>query len=398
MKICMVNSYFDPFVIGGTETYTHDLAERIGREHEVIFLTTRPYSGPSSLSIQEEEIDGIRVMRFFPLNFFYGSSFRRKPLWLRSLWHLVDIWNSHSYAVMRSVLKRERPDIVHTHCIAGLSPAVISAANSLNLPHVHTLHNYELLSPWGNLIRRGRIMQKLGAADAPYLRLMRHFTRNARAVTAETRFVLDSHLQYGFFSKARQFIIPSCLKVSDNPEVKDYRTLDVLFVGEISLLKGIRVLLEAFSALEGPNLRLHIVGRGPLEQEVKTHATQDSRISYHGYVAQGKALRELYARANLMVVPSIWYEPFGRVSIEAFEASTPVIGSAIGGIPEVVQDGYNGLLFRPGDAADLSRTLKRALSDAALLKKLGGNARKSVPKYSVDANMESVLEAYQEVM
>ena len=399
MRICIINSYFEPFVIGGAETYTQELTKRLSEEHQVLFLTTCPYSGWSSLTRKVEEKGSIKLIRFFPLNLYYGYYFRQKPIWLRTLWHIINIWNPHSYAVVRSILKREKPDIIHSHCLRALSPSVVSAIDSLGIPHVHTLHDYELLSPWGNLFRRGKIIEKLGMLDLPYLRLIRLLTKNVKAVTAETRFVLDLHSKYGFFKKAKKYVIPSTLGVSNSGDSsKDYETLNILFVGDVSLVKGVRILLDAFATLNEPNVCLHIVGRGPLAQEVSNLASRDSRIKYHRYVPQGEALWKLYSKANLLVIPSIWFEPFGKVSIEAFSFGTPVIGSAIGGIPEIVEDGYNGLLFKPGDVEDLSRTLKRALSDIELLKKLSENASKSAQRYNLDSHMESILKVYEEAL
>ena len=399
MKICLMNSFFEPFVMGGAEVQTHRLAEGLSKYHEVLFVTTCPYSGWSSLNGKAEQKGSIKVIRFFPLNLYYGYYFREKPIWMRALWHAIDIWNPHSYAVVRNILKREKPDLVHSHCLRALSPSVISALGSLGIPHIHTLYSYELLSPWGNLIRGGKIIEKPGMLGLPYLRLNRLFTKNVHAVTAETQFVLDLHSKYGFFKKAKKYVIPGSFAISDNRKSsKDYRTLKILFVGEVSEHKGIHVLLDAFTALNEPDVQLHIVGRGPLAQRVLNLASQDSRIKYYGYVPQGESLWELYSKANLLVIPSIWFEPFGGVSIEAFSFGTPVIASAIGGIPEIVEDGYNGLLVKPGDMEDLSRTLKKVLSDIELLKKLGENARQSAQKYNWDSHIGSILKVYEEVM
>jgi glycosyltransferase involved in cell wall biosynthesis len=398
MKICLINSFFEPPAMGGVDTYLRQLVDGLSRHHEVVFIATCPYSGWGSLRGKVSQQGPVKVVRYFPLNIFYSSDSRRKPAWARALWHVFNTWNLHSYTVMKRILRREKPDIVHSHCIRTLSPAVLSAIASLGIPHVHTLHDYELLSPWGNLLRRGEVI-KPGRMDMAYLRLMRHVARKIRFVTAGTRFVLDLHSKYGFFEKAERYVIPALSDVTHNGKVgKDRDKLDILFVGDISRHKGVHVLLDAFATLPEPNVRLHVVGQGPMVPQVLELADRDKRVNYHGYLPHGEALWDLYAGASLFVMPSIWLEPQGLVAAEAFAFGTPVIGSAIGGIPEVVRDGYNGLLFRPSDAADLARTIERALSDTALRKKMGDNARKSLARYSLDNHLAGLSEVYGAAM
>lgn len=395
MKICLVNSFYEPPAAGGAEIYVKALAEGLSREHEVVIITTCPYAGWESLRGMEEQKGPVKVVRYFPLNIFHSYNARGKPAWQRTLWHALNAWNPHSYAIVRHILSREKPDIVHTHCVRALSPSVLSAVDSLGIPHVHTLHDYELLSLWGNLLRRDRVIQP-GRLDMVFRGLARHAARRVRFIVAGTAFVLDLYARYGFFKNARKYVIPAFSGVPHNGNVnKDYRTSNILYVGDISRHKGVHILLEAFAALPGPDIRLHVVGQGPLAPQVRGFAARDSRIEYHGYLPHGKALWDLYAAANLFVMPSIWLEPQGLVAAESFAFGTPVIGSAVGGIPEVVRDGYNGRLFKTGDAADLALTIRQALSDTSLLQKMGENARDSLARYSLDSHLAALYRVYE---
>jgi glycosyltransferase involved in cell wall biosynthesis len=395
MKICLINSLFEPPVEGGVEVYVKALAEGLSKNHEVLVLTTCPYSGWGNLRGKTGHKEQVKVIRFFPLNIFYGYNARHRPAWARAIWHIFNTWNPHPYALVKHILRREKPDIVHSHCIRALSPSVLSAVASLGIPHVHTLHDYELLSPWGNLLRQGRVIDPGGLGMA-YIRLTQFASRKIRFVTAGTAFVMDLHAKYGLFHKAEKFVIPALSGVPHDGKVnKDYRNLNILFVGDISRHKGVHILLDAFASLPGPGVRLDVVGQGPLVSQVLDLASRDSRVKYHGYLPHGEALWNLYTGANLFVMPSIWLEPQGLVATEAFSFGTPVIGSAIGGIPEVVQNGYNGLLFKAGDADDLTRTIRRALSDTKLLEKMGENARESLARYSLDAHLVSLFKVYE---
>jgi len=399
MKICLISHLWGQFIAGGLEVYLPTLAEALSKYHQVTIVATSPFSGWDSLKGEEERNDAVKVIRFFPLNLYYGYGSLRKSLWLRVLWNAIQAWNPHSYVVVRNILKREKPDIVHTHGVRFISPSIFSAVSSLGIPCVHSLHSYELLSLWSTLFRRHKVAEIPDTLDIAYAGLMRFLARNIRAVTADTQFVLDLHLKRGLFTKAKRYVIPAGFSISSNDEsAKDYETLDILFVGGLHEHKGIHILLNAFKSLTEPNVLLHIVGQGPLAELVSSFASQDKRVRYYGFIPPGEELWRLYAKANLLVFPSTWLEPLGIVSIEALSFGTPVIASAIGGIREVIQDGYNGLLFKPGDVEDLTRTLKRALSDTELLRKLGKNARESAQRYNLESHIESLLKVYEEVL
>jgi len=106
-------------------------------------------------------------------------------------------------------------------------------------------------------------------------------------------------------------------------------------------------------------------------------------------------LKKAYQNANVTVVPSIWYEVFGMIILESFMNSTPVIASRIGGIPEVVRDGYNGFLFKPGSVNGLRRILERISEHPSILKELERNAYKSSQGYSIEDHVKKLEEIYR---
>jgi glycosyltransferase involved in cell wall biosynthesis len=123
--------------------------------------------------------------------------------------------------------------------------------------------------------------------------------------------------------------------------VKRYDEIDILYVGQLSIHKGVQVLIKAFTGLKQGNVRLHIVGKGPDSDEMKQLAKNDPRIKFYGFISD-EDLSELRRKANISVVPSIWYDMAQGVISESFSWGIPVVASDIGGIPEFIQDGYNG--------------------------------------------------------
>ena len=147
-----------------------------------------------------------------------------------------------------------------------------------------------------------------------------------------------------------------------------------LLMCRLTVEKGVRVALQA--ALSLPRelaFDLVVAGRGPLEAEVRAAAAQDPRIRYVGYVTGAEKVEHL-ASADHLLVPSLWYENAPLAVVEAAAYGLGLLGSRIGGIPELVREGRTGLLFEPGDAAGLA-TAMRGLASGQL--SLAGLAEQS---------------------
>ncbi|HNT89518.1 MAG TPA: glycosyltransferase family 4 protein, partial [Candidatus Hydrogenedentes bacterium] len=182
-------------------------------------------------------------------------------------------------------------------------------------------------------------------------------------------------------------VIPSGVRVADYEDLPPPRGLAsdravILMSGRAEdPLKGLDVLLEA-----GRRLREH-------RRDFEVRATHcDPAVSADWFTALGwsdhaEALR-LYAAADMVVVPSLWAEPFGIVAVEAMAAGKPVCAGRIGGLRDIVRDGETGFLFEPGDATALARCIERLLDDAPLRERLGAEARRVARDYDWDRIIE----------
>jgi glycosyltransferase involved in cell wall biosynthesis len=141
------------------------------------------------------------------------------------------------------------------------------------------------------------------------------------------------------------------------------------------------VLLDAFAQLQAtrPELGLVIAGSGNAEADLKAQAVRlglGTAVSFEGHV-QDASLDQLYRQASLLAVPSRWPEPFGMVGLEAMRRGLPVAASAVGGIPDWLEDGVTGYLAAPDNPASLAAAMTRILDDPAAAQRLGtaGQAR-----------------------
>jgi len=289
-------------------------------------------------------------------------------------------------------------DLAHLHIYYGkLTSAILAPLKKRGIPVVQTLHEYKLICPVYTLVSNGRICEACQGHQF-WRALPRRCNRDSFARTALSvmeasvsrlggawervdHFIAVSEFQRG---KMIQFGLEPA-RISTVPNFIDARQYAVadtpgeyaLYLGRLERIKGLETLLAA--AIRQPTLPLVIVGDGPLrgmlEQRLREPALGHVRLA--GFLT-GAALREAVRGSRCVVLPSEWYETFGLVLLEAFAAGRPVIASRIGGIPEVVREGDDGLLFPPGSVDDLAQALGWMQDHGADAAEMGRRGRRKV--------------------
>ena len=384
MNICLVSNLFPPNVQGEAEVYVGELARALAGEHRVVVVTTEP--GTHLQPRREITSEGVIVYRLAPF------------------FRAFDIYHPQVAATVSDIIKRERPDLVHIHNWKGLSLAAVMSSIPSSAPHIPvamTLHNDALLS--------GRFLSTLNRDLASRIGL----------VISPSHFVLDQHLQRGFFRQATQQILPYGLALSPSRLAETSSpsgggvespspsgggqgggakpTFDVLFRGHLERNSGIEVLVRAVRALPDPSLRLHIAGTGPSLDACTTLARADDRIRFYGEVG-AELRRTLIENADCMVVPSLRPDNYPVSIQEAFEAGPVVIASRIGGIPEMVRDGINGLLVEPGDQSGIAAAIEGLRSSPELVAKLRASAKETARLYDMRFHIARLIDAYQRLL
>ena len=402
MKICLITNLYHPHIIGGAEIYAGRISEGLSEKEQVIVITSRPFEGIKSLFARVDICGKTKIFSFYPLNFYHVFSAKRKPAFLKALWHILDIWNLHSYLVFRSILKKEKPDIIHTHNLNGFSLSICRAIKKSSAGWVHTAHDFSLLCPLANL-RCGREKTFLCSSNpisvcGIYRSLKKIFFDNRQDLVIFPSVSCRSVFQgKGFFLKQENRVMPYCVSIPEVSHTDHGLDFEVLYAGQLVEHKGVGLLLEVFKKAAAKDWRLHIAGDGQYRSSLEMSAGQDKRIVFHGKLS-GQALWELYCRADVTVVPSLWPEVLGIVILESLACSTPVIASDIGGIPEVVKDKYNGLLVNPGDPRALKDALELMASDRQLTKEMRTNALRSSGKFRVKEHISKLEGIYESVL
>lgn len=391
LKICYISNLYSPYVRGGAEINVMKSAEEMVRKgHDAVVITTGQ-KGEDYV----EDINRVKVCRLSLTNICSPFEYPRLNLLVKPLYYLISTWSPVNYIKVRKALIKESPDVVHVNNFKGPSLSSFTAAKSLGLPIVFTAHDFCLVCPRGTLLKSsGKGCDKPRMFCRAYAWINRAIAgRSPDVVTAPSGFMLERIRGAGFFKSSTMVKLPLGINLSAAPEKKGYDTIDIMFAGSISRIKGIHILIKAFNEIKEENLRLHIAGKGTDEDEMRALAGDDPRIHFYGFLKEEQLMR-LYRSANVVVVPSICHDNSPMVIYESLMSGTPVIASRLGGMPELIEDGYNGYLFESGNAEQLKSKLEALIKDAARLQQLERSALESVKKYSMEKYADELEKLY----
>ncbi len=166
-----------------------------------------------------------------------------------------------------------------------------------------------------------------------------------------------------------------------------------VFVGRLSEVKGVKTLLAAWEQL-GSRLPLKVLGDGPLSPDVREAEKRISGLGLLGWLPREQTL-EILGEAAFLIFPSEWYEGLPLAIIESLAKGTPVIASRLGVMPEIIDHGHTGFLFRAGDPLDLVAQVKRALGNKDQLREMRIQARREFEsKYTAERNYQLLTAIY----
>jgi len=324
-------------------------------------------------------------------------------------------YNPSSASLLRERIKKFKPDVIHVHNFFPLaSPSIFYAAAEESVPVVMTLHNYRLVCPGALLFRNGKVCEECITKPFAFKGVVRRCYRSSLLQSFTVAGVMAFHNIIGTWKeKVDKFIaltsfqkekfLNSSLKV---PEEKfaikpnfsedfgdglEARQNFFLFVGRLSHEKGIQTLIEAFKRVKMP---LKVVGDGPLKDFVLKRKSEN--VEFLGRKNKSEVIG-LMKQARALILPSLWFEGFPMVIVEAFSTGTPVISSDIGSQAEIVKNGKTGFLFRVGSSEDLAQKVSSMLKYQG--RELYKNARREyLNKYTPEKNFNQLISIYQEVI
>ena len=336
---------------------------------------------------------------------------------LRLLWQPV--WSRRTYHEIRQTIRRFHPDLVHVHNFFPLvSPSVFYACHAESTPVVLTLHDYRLKCVNGWMFRDQHLCRECfdhtlarGLIHGCYRssrvqtvpvsgmiavhQVARTWQTRVDAFIAVSDFVRRTYIEAGL-PESRIVVRPNFLDRA--PEMEHEPRSGALYVGRLSMEKGLVTLIEAWRDL--PDIPLTVVGDGPMKTWIEDTIRRDGlhHIMLAGFVPPDAVFGYMQS-ASVVILPSVVHETFGRAVIEAFAAGTPAVVSQLGGLSELVQPYATGLLFEAGNADDLKRQVREALSQPDRLADWGRAARRVFEeRYTAEAAYTQQMAVYDRVL
>lgn len=402
MKILLVNKFY--WNKGGSEKYCFELAELLKENrHQVAFF-----------SMEDEKNIQTDSKEYFVKPIDLNSDSKLKALDV--------IYSKENEKLMRQAIEEFKPDIVHLNNFQRqLSASIIKPIKEKNIPIVFTAHDVQAICPaitmmdsnkevceqcmkgkYTNCIKKScvkdsKLKSVLGALEGYYYRAKSIYTKKIDYIITPSEFYKEKLIQDGI----PEFKIKALHNFVDI-ENYDIETIDegyALYFGRLSKEKGILNLIQAFSKLQEGIL--YIAGEGPEKENIQQFIKEnklENRVKLLGFLNQDQ-MKDTIRKAKFIVVPSIWYENCPYSVMETLAIGKPVIGAKIAGIPELVEDGKNGFVYKHDDIDELSSKMKKLFEDDELVLEFGKYAKENAKKlYSKEVYYKEIMEVYENLV
>ena len=406
MRILQINKFFH--LRGGADTFffkTCDLLSTHG--HEVAHFSTRhEKNNPSPYS--RYFVDGFTEQDVPKLS------------WAQKAGGFVHgIYSRPAYRALQALVRDFQPDVAHVHNLNyQLSPSIFDALHDAGVPAVMTLHDYTIVCGAGTLFvhdqncercRGGRhyhaLLQRCfhDSIPASAMVMLSHYRNPLRGAWSRvnrfispSKFMRDKLADFGM-PRERISHLPNFIDFAATPQAGRHPGEYILYFGRFSRNKGIDTLLRATESIQTP---LMMVGDGPELPEIqRCAARRGGRLIVKPFTTSREELKQIIANSRFVVVPSIWYENQPTTVLESYALGKTVVASDSGGIPELVDEGTTGTLFRASDTSDLKAKIEFGAAHPELCQKWGeAGSHKLTHGFSREAHYKGLMDIYGSVM
>ena len=393
MRILHLSSLYPPQAFGGAEKVVEVLAEGTAAQgHSVgVAHLVRAPTNP----LRRRGVDVRPLQHRNPL---WIEESARYPGPVRNLNKIATLFNVLTAGDFARLLDEYEPDLVHSHSMSDLTPLMWKCASERNIPLVHTLHDYDLLCIRGTLYKDGRHCTRRHLACAAFSEVKRMYHRGIGQVVGVSRSILQTHVEHGFFdhlAPQQQHTIWNPLRSATAPAQRPPRDpsapLTFGFLGRLVPEKGIGVLLQACRLMPALGWCLRIGGRAPKDAAPLMVQADGLPVTFEGFVDPAVFL----ASIDVLIVPSIWLEPFGLTIVEAYMAGVRVIGSDIAGVAEIVGQVDPDALFAPNDPASLAAMMQTLMHEDAVLDVPAAALQAALARVRPEAVVKEYLGVYE---
>jgi len=406
----MVNKFY--FIKGGSERYFFELSNILMEHgHEVIpFAMKHPDNYFSKY--EKYFVDNIE--------FNLESNLEKLKNSLKISGRII--YSLHARKRIEQLIKKTKPDIAHLHMIDHqLSPSILHSLKKYKIPVIMTIHQAKLICPNYRLFnwhtkqicekcldghyyhpffekchKDSRMAGLLIGMEAYLHKMMKIYENNVDIFHVPSKFLAAKFIQAGIDKKKIEQLYYTIRidQYTPNFESGDY----FVYFGRLEEAKGLETLLRAVKKVAMS--RLFIIGQGYYKKELEEFVAKLNikNVEFLG-AKWNDELRRIVSNSKFVIVPSEYYDNSPLVIYESYALGKPVIGSSIGGIPELIDSEKTGLLFTPGDSEELAEKINFLLSHPKLVKEYGINARKKAEQeFSPRFHYQEMYKKYQRLL
>ncbi|MCQ2170405.1 MAG: glycosyltransferase family 4 protein [Bacteroidales bacterium] len=371
MKIALINSFYFPDVIGGAEVIVREQAHTLSSMGYDVFVVCLG----KMKTVIKETVSGITVFRIPFSNRYWPEDWPSHGSLDNMLWHLKDRYNRKIARYLEEIITVEQPQLAICHNLAGLSVSVWDVLSMSGVKILQYIHDQYLIC------LRSVCCDGVKYCEKPCLKCSllkanaRRMSSMVNGVVAVSDYVAGRLALLGYFHEVPVRVIHNARNLPlSGPRARTKGELTIGYIGALTRVKGVHILVQAF-VKSGIDARLLIAGRcNDKDYGLSLRSMGNEKTEFLGFMDS----RDFYSRIDCLVVPSLWPDTFPTVAIESCAAGVPVVASNIGGLPEIVKEGINGLRFEPGDISALAKILKQLYGDRELLASLSANCGESV--------------------
>lgn len=355
MKILLVNTFYPPVQVGGAENSVHELAKALVADGHSVAVATL---GPKGAEVEELR-EGVRVYRKYSSvvdPYFPGKAMERNLFWKLS-WHLRESFRPLIWLFLSRVIRAERPDVIHTNAPGGFGAAAWLAR--WRVPRVHTLRDFYTICVSFRTLRAGKNCERQCSSCRFVRAAVGGASERAKEIVSISEATAVRHQQLG------RYVGRSISVIGNRPaqyvtSPHDAHTECVYgFIGRVEDYKGVWLALAAFGRIGDPDSRFLVAGSASEDDTRRIETWGDDRVEYLGTVKPA----DFYASVDVVVVPSQWHEPFGRVAAEAALSGCAVIVSDLGGLPEAAAEAKHAIVVRDWSSEEAWAAAMSELSD-----------------------------------
>jgi len=362
MRVLLFNTFYYPYGKGGAEKSVQLLAENIHKMGNIDISVAATLDKD-----RYEEINGVRVHFLKIPNLHWVGRHKQYSKPRRLLWNLLDSYNKIAEKKIKKLILKEKPDIIHTNNLGNFSVIVWALAAKIGIPVLHTIRGYYALC-WRSTKYKNNQNCAKQCLDCRILSVFKkRLSHKIQAVTGISEFMLKEHLRNGYFSEAKiKKVIYNPVVSPDSSKPPSGEKPVFGFVGRLVSLKGIGVLLDIFAKI--PEIKLNVFGSGYDEKYINLLKSKykHENISFKGF----KSTEEIYNAVDVLIAPSLWNEPFGRVIIEANSYGVIALASNRGAFPEIIKEGRTGFIYDADKVGELKKKILYCVDNFNKIKKL----------------------------